>query len=74
MMRVFLADDEELARLKIRDLLEDIPDTEICGEAENGTEAVKLIGKLKPDLLLLDIQMPGLDGFEFNRPANRPGP
>jgi two-component system LytT family response regulator len=62
-MRILLVDDEELARAKLRDLIQDIPGVEVCGEAENGEDAVTKIKELKPDLILLDIQMPGLDGF-----------
>jgi DNA-binding LytR/AlgR family response regulator len=71
-LRVLIADDEELARLRLRDLLREIPDVEVCGEAENGRQAVSLVKKLKPDLLLLDIQMPGMDGFAVLRDVENP--
>ncbi len=63
-MRVLVVDDEELARVRIKELLADIPDVEVAGEAENGLRAVDLVGELGPDVVILDIQMPGMDGFE----------
>ena len=63
-MRVIIADDEDLARSIVRDSLKNSPDVEVIGECRNGFEAVKAVTELKPDLLLLDIQMPRLDGFE----------
>ena len=63
-MRVLVVDDEELARARIKELLAGIPDVEVAGEAENGLRAVELVGELGPDVVILDIQMPGMDGFE----------
>jgi two-component system response regulator LytT len=63
-MRVLIVDDEELARSRIIDLLADVPGAEVAGEAENGIEAVEKVRALKPDVVILDIQMPGMDGFE----------
>ncbi len=63
-MRVLVVDDEELARVRIKDLLAGIPDVEVAGEAENGLRAVEMVGELAPDVVILDIQMPGMDGFE----------
>jgi two-component system LytT family response regulator/two-component system response regulator LytT len=59
-----VVDDEELARARIKGLLEAFDDLECVGEAENGLEAVDRIRELGPDLVFLDIQMPGMDGFE----------
>lgn len=64
MMRVMIVDDESLARMVLREMLSERPDVEIVGECGNGFEAVKLFTETKPDLLLLDVQMPKLDGFE----------
>jgi two-component system LytT family response regulator len=63
-LRVVIADDEELARSLVREYLKESPDVEVVAECGNGFEAVKAVTDLKPDLLLLDIQMPRLDGFE----------
>jgi two-component system, LytTR family, response regulator len=64
MMRIAIVDDEELARKVLREYLAPYDDIEIVAECANGFEAVKVVTDLKPDLLLLDIQMPRLDGFE----------
>ena len=58
-----VVDDEPLARKRLLALLRDEPDIEVVGEAGGGTSAAKLIPVLKPDLVFLDIQMPGMDGF-----------
>jgi two-component system LytT family response regulator len=63
-LRVVLVDDEELARVVMRELLAAHHDVEIVGECANGFEAVKVVQERKPDLLLLDVQMPKLDGFD----------
>lgn len=63
-MRVVIVDDEQLARGLLREYLSSHEDIEIVAECSNGFEAVKAVTDLKPDLLLLDIQMPRLDGFE----------
>jgi two-component system, LytTR family, response regulator len=62
-IRVLIVDDEPLAREGIRLRLTDEPDVEIVGECGDGPEAVRLIRALAPDLVFLDVQMPGLDGF-----------
>jgi DNA-binding LytR/AlgR family response regulator len=62
-MRVLIVDDEPLARRRLVQLLAACPDVEIAGEAESGREALKLVELLRPDVLLLDIEMPGVDGF-----------
>lgn len=64
-MKALIIDDERLARNELRRLLEPFSSIEVVGEAGNADEAVKLIGELRPDLLFLDINMPGKDGFEL---------
>jgi len=64
-MKALLIDDERLARAELRRLLEKHPDIEIAGEARNAEEALELIGRLEPELIFLDIQMPGSNGFEL---------
>ncbi|MBN1163783.1 MAG: response regulator transcription factor [Candidatus Krumholzibacteriota bacterium] len=61
---ILIVDDEAPARRDIRRMLGKIKGIKIAGEGKDGLEAVKLIRKLRPDLVLLDIQMPGLDGFQ----------
>jgi two-component system LytT family response regulator len=64
MIRVLIADDEPLARERIRELLSGRADIAIAGEARDGEEALRMIYETRPDLVLLDVQMPALDGFE----------
>jgi len=59
-----IVDDEKLARDLLKEYLENFPEIEVLGEAEQGTEAVEKIDKLKPDVVFLDVQMPGMTGFE----------
>lgn len=66
-MKVLLADDEPPARERLRALLDQLPYYQACGEANNGIEALRLATVLQPDIVLLDIQMPGLDGLETAR-------
>jgi two-component system LytT family response regulator len=64
-MKALIIDDERLARNELRRLLENFPKIEIIGEAANAEEALILIDELSPDLLFLDIQMPGKNGFQL---------
>jgi two-component system LytT family response regulator len=63
-LRVVIVDDERPARQLLREYLEAEPDVEIVAECANGFEAVKVVAEQHPDVLLLDVQMPKLDGFE----------
>jgi len=62
-LRTLIIDDERLARDELKYLLSQQPGVEICGEGTNGIEAVQLVRETEPDLVFLDVQMPGLDGF-----------
>src|SRR5947209_13074224 len=66
-MRILIVDDELPARRRLRRLLEEIGGEEIAGEAANGIEALERIHELRPDLVLLDIQMPELGGLDLVR-------
>jgi two-component system, LytTR family, response regulator len=66
-IRALIADDEPLARRGVRQLLEREPDVEVVAEARNGRETVHAVRTLRPDLLFLDVQMPGPDGFAVLR-------
>lgn len=63
-IRIVIVDDEALARAVVREYAADDPLVEIVADCANGFEAVKAVAELKPDLVLLDVQMPKLDGFE----------
>jgi DNA-binding NarL/FixJ family response regulator len=65
--RILLADDHQMVREGIRSLLEKESDIEIVGEAEEGRQAVQLVKKLQPDLVIMDITMPNLNGVEATR-------
>jgi DNA-binding NarL/FixJ family response regulator len=66
-IRVAIADDQALVRGGFRLILDARPDIEVIGEAEDGEQAVDLVQKLAPDVLLLDVRMPNLDGIEATR-------
>ena len=63
-LKIAIVDDEDLARAVVREYLAGMPDVEIVAECANGFEAVKVVSELQPDLLILDVQMPKLTGFE----------
>lgn len=67
MLRILIADDHEIARQGIRSLLEDHAGWEVCAEARDGREAVTFANELNPDVLLLDIGMPNLNGLDAAR-------
>jgi DNA-binding NarL/FixJ family response regulator len=66
-VRVLLADDQPLIRAGFRMLLEEQPDVSVVGEATDGAEAVRLTRRLRPDVVLMDVRMPGTDGIEATR-------
>jgi DNA-binding NarL/FixJ family response regulator len=66
-IRLLLADDQPLIRAGFRMILEETQDIDIVGEAQDGTEAVRLAGELNPDVILMDVRMPGTDGIEATR-------
>ena len=74
MIHTLIADDEAPARARLRLLLAAHSDVEIVGEAETGVQAMELAGSLKPDLLLLDIQMPGCTGLDIVASLAAPRP
>jgi DNA-binding NarL/FixJ family response regulator len=65
--RVVLADDQPLVRAGLRVLVADTPDLEVVGEAGTGAEAVRLVRETRPDVVVMDIRMPGMDGIEAAR-------
>ena len=66
-IRIVLADDHVILRQGTRQLLEHEPDIEVVGEASNGAEAVELVSKLKPDIVIIDVAMPGMNGIEATK-------
>ena len=66
-LRVLIVDDEPLGRARVADLLAKEPDVDVVGTASNGTEALTAITSLRPDLVFLDVQMPGMTGLEVAR-------
>ncbi len=66
-IRVLIADDEELVRTGLRLILEAEPDIEVVGEASNGRLAVEAAAAFRPDVVLLDVRMPELDGVQAAR-------
>ena len=67
MLQILLADDHELMRTGLKLLVELEPDWHVCGQARNGCEAVDLASRLKPDVAIVDMQMPDLDGLDATR-------
>ncbi len=70
-LRIFIADDSEIVRRGVAGILSSEPKWEICGEAPNGTQALQKIQELLPDLVLLDISMPGIGGLDVARRLRR---
>ncbi|UNO38400.1 response regulator transcription factor [Streptomyces sp. MST-110588] len=66
-VRIVLADDQPLVRSGLRVLMADHPDLEVVGEAATGAEAVQLVAEVSPDVVVMDIRMPGMDGIEATR-------
>ncbi|MEV4503077.1 response regulator transcription factor [Streptomyces klenkii] len=66
-VRVLLVDDQPLVRSGLRVIMADHPDLEVVGEASTGAEAVQLVGDIRPDVVVMDIRMPGMDGIEATR-------
>lgn len=66
-MRILIADDNDIVRRGVRGILARVANWEVCGEARDGSEALRKARELLPDLILLDISMPGTNGLEVAR-------
>ena len=64
MSRILIVDDHAFIRRGVRGILQDFPEWEVCAEADNGKDAVRLAEELKPEVILLDVSMPGITGLE----------
>ena len=73
-VRLLIADDSEMLRIGIRTLLEFRRDWQVCGEAANGEEAIARVRELAPDVVILDLSMPVMNGFEAAEEIRRSSP
>jgi len=71
MINVILADDHDLVRTGLKRLLDDVDNISVIGEADNGIDAISLVGELAPDIAILDVNMPGLNGIETTDKLHR---
>lgn len=74
MIKVLIVDDHALVRMGIRRLLEDMPDVQVVADAESGEQALILVKAHTPDVVLLDMKMPGIDGWEVTRRLKKTNP
>ena len=74
MINVLIVDDHALVRMGIRRLLDDLPDIEVIAEADNGEMALQMVKSHKPHVVLLDMKMPGMDGWEVTRRLKKSHP
>jgi DNA-binding NarL/FixJ family response regulator len=74
MPRVLIVDDHAFIRRGVQTILHPYPEWEFCGEAENGKDAIRLAGELKPEIIIMDVSMPGLNGIEATRVIRKSQP
>jgi len=72
--RLLIVDDHEVVRSGVRKLFTNRDSLEVCGEAKNGMEAIHLVPELSPDIVILDVSMPGMNGFETAEKIRRIAP
>ena len=73
LIRIVVADDHQVVRTGFATLLDTQPDFEVVGTAVDGSEAVRICRELRPDVVLMDVRMPGTDGIEATRQLAEPG-
>jgi len=74
MPKVLIVDDHAFIRRGVQAILQSVPEWEMCGEADNGRDAVRLAGELRPEVIVMDVSMPGLNGIEATRSICRNNP
>jgi DNA-binding NarL/FixJ family response regulator len=74
MPKVLIVDDHAFIRRGVQTILHPFPEWEFCGEAENGKEAIRMADELKPEVIIMDISMPGLNGIEATRAIRKTQP
>ncbi|HEY2545778.1 MAG TPA: response regulator transcription factor [Candidatus Acidoferrum sp.] len=74
MTKVLIVDDHAFIRRGVQTILHPFPEWEFCGEAENGKEAIRMAVELKPEVIIMDISMPGLNGIEATRAIRKTQP
>jgi DNA-binding NarL/FixJ family response regulator len=74
MARVLIVDDHAFIRRGVQTILRPFPEWEFCGEADNGNDAIRMAGELKPEVIIMDVSMPGLNGIEATRAIRKAQP
>ncbi|HEY6385909.1 MAG TPA: response regulator transcription factor [Candidatus Acidoferrum sp.] len=74
MPRVLIVDDHAIIRRGVQTILNPFPEWEFCGEADNGNDAIRMAEELKPDIIIMDLSMPGLNGIEATRAIRKAQP
>src|SRR5580658_6311845 len=74
MPRVMIVDDHAFIRRGVQTILHPYPEWEFCGEADNGKDAIRLADELKPEIIIMDVSMPGLNGIEATRAIRKAQP
>jgi two-component system response regulator NreC len=74
MPRVLIVDDHAFIRRGVQTILHPFPEWEFCGEAENGRDAIRMADELKPEIIIMDVSMPGMNGIEATRAIRKMQP
>jgi DNA-binding NarL/FixJ family response regulator len=74
MPRVLIVDDHAFIRRGVQTILHPFPEWELCGEADNGNDAIRMAEELKPEVIIMDLSMPGLNGIEATRAIRKTQP
>jgi DNA-binding NarL/FixJ family response regulator len=74
MPKVLIVDDHAFIRRGVQAILQSVPEWEMCGEADNGKDAVRMAGELHPEVIVMDVSMPGLNGIEATRSICKDNP